>query len=100
MIAAGLNPEDAAAVVRRRSQRPITDPGEMAEIQQALGPAGSHLSMGGGSMYTLRATARLRTADGKLSDMRRTVSALVKFHAPGNKQNMRGLEVINWYDRP
>ena len=100
MIAVGLNPEDAAAVVRRRSQHPITDPREMAEIQQALGPAGSHLSMGGGSLYTLRATARLRTADGKLSDMRRTVSALVKFHVQGNKQNLRGFEVINWYDRP
>ena len=101
MIAVGLNPEDAAAVVQRRSVRPIVDPRELAEIQQALGPSGSHLTVGGGTIYTLRATARPRTADGKLSDMRRTVAALVKLHFQGNKDKLAtGFEVINWYDRP
>ena len=101
MIALGLSPEDAAAVVLRRSQHPILDSREFSEIQQALGPAGQHLAMGGTSLFTLRATARLRTPDGKLSDMRRTVGALVKLHFQGNKQKMpSGFEVINWYDRP
>ena len=35
-------------------------------------------------MFTLRATARIRQPDGKLSDLRRTVGALVKFYFPGN----------------
>jgi hypothetical protein len=51
-------------------------------------------------MYTLRATARLRLSDGKLSDLRRTVAALVKFNLPGNTdQKPVGFEVVRWYDR-
>jgi general secretion pathway protein K len=100
MVALGLSPEEAAAVVRRRTERPIL-PEELAEIQQALGPAGQQLTMARQTIYTLRATARLRTPDGKLSDMRRTAAALVKFHYAGNRQGVApGFEVINWYDRP
>jgi general secretion pathway protein K len=101
MVALGLSPEEAAAVVRRRTERPILTPDDLAEIQQALGPAGQRLTMARQSIYTLRATARLRTPDGKLSDMRRTAAALVKFHYAGNRQGVApGFEVINWYDRP
>jgi hypothetical protein len=51
-------------------------------------------------MYTLRATARLRLPDGKLSDLRRTVAALVKFNLPGNPdQKSVGFELVRWYDR-
>ena len=48
-------------------------------LLQSLGPPGHRLRIGGQTMYTLRATARLRQPDGKLSDLRRTVGALVKF---------------------
>lgn len=91
MIAAGVAPEDAAAIVRARAERPI-DSGQLAAIQTSLGPAGGLLGIGGNSMYTLRATARLRGADGKLSDLRRTVAALVK-------QLAGKYEVVRWYDR-
>jgi type II secretory pathway component PulK len=101
LIAIGLSEEDAAAVIRRRAQHPILRHEELNEIQQALGPAGRQLFTGGNTIFTLRATARPLTADGRLSDMRRTVSALMKFHFQGNKQNVPpGFEVLNWYDRP
>jgi hypothetical protein len=51
-------------------------------------------------MYTLRATARLRRSDGTLSDLRRTVGALVKFYFPGDRSGRPpGFDVVRWYDR-
>jgi general secretion pathway protein K len=98
--AVGLDPGDADAIVRNRAQHPILDPRELAQIRQSLGPSGRLLQIGGQSMFTLRATARLRRPDGKLSDLRRTVGALVKFNFPGNKQNSTtGFEVVRWFDR-
>jgi type II secretory pathway component PulK len=98
--AVGISPEDTATLVKSRANHPILDPKEFGEIVQALGPAGARLRVGGQSMYTLRATARLKTADGKLSDLRRGVEALVKFYFPGNTANRApGFDVVRWYDR-
>jgi len=98
--AVGLSQEDALALVARRTARPIADYRELSEIQQALGPSGQHLLLGGQTMYTLRATARLRLPDGKLSDMRRTIAALVHIDFPGNaKGRPAGYQVIRWFDR-
>ncbi len=81
--------------MRSRAAHPILDPQELSAIAQSLGPAGNRLRIGGQTMYTLRATARLRQPDGKLSDLRRTVGALVKFNIPGTV----GFQVLRWYDR-
>lgn len=89
--AIGLSPADARAIVERRNERPISDR-ELAEIAQPLGPAGNRLRIGGQTMFTLRATARMRQPDGKLSDLRRTVGALVKLRPAG-------FEIVRWYDR-
>jgi hypothetical protein len=87
-------------LVRRRAEHPILDYKELAEIAQSLGPAGYRLRIGGQTMYTLRATARMRQPDGRLSDLRRTVAALVKFYLPNNTQKRpAGFEVVRWYDR-
>jgi general secretion pathway protein K len=91
MIAMGVAPEDAAAIVRTRADHPI-DYKELAVIQASLGPSGGALRVGGNSMFTLRATARMRNADGKLSDLRRTVGALIK-------STKDGYETVRWYDR-
>jgi general secretion pathway protein K len=100
MIAVGVNPEDAATIVANRAAHPILDYRELSAIQTSLGLAGQRLRIGGNTMFTLRATARMRGADGKLSDMRRTVAALVKFFRPGNQQKKApGVEVVRWYDR-
>jgi hypothetical protein len=51
-------------------------------------------------MFTIRATARLKQPDGKLSDLRRTVAALVKINFPGNTaKKAPGFEIIRWFDR-
>jgi general secretion pathway protein K len=98
--AVGLTPADTATIVRSRIEHPILDYRELGAIAQSLGPAGSRLRIGGQTMFTLRATARLRKADGKLSDMKRTVGALVKFYFPGNPQKKpAGFEVVRWFDR-
>jgi general secretion pathway protein K len=98
--AVGLSPEDAQAIAQRRAARPFANSTELAEFQQTLGAPGQRLSLGGISVFTLRATARLKQADGKLSDLRRTVAALVQFNFPGNKRNMMpGFQVIRWFDR-
>ena len=56
--------------------------------------------MGRGTMFTLRATAVMRRPDGRLSDLKRTVAALIK-DWPGNNQlgKRPGFEVVRWYDR-
>ncbi len=100
MIAIGIDPEDAAAIVKNRATHPITGAPELAEIQQSLGPAGARLRIGRGGMFTLRATAVMRRPDGKLSDLRRTVAALIKEWAGNNQFGKRpGFEVVRWYDR-
>ncbi len=100
MIAIGIAPEDAANIVRNRATHAILDYRELAGIQQSLGPAGVRLRIGGNTMYTLRAMARLRQPDGRLSDLRRTVAALVKRWDSDNKVNKSpGFEVVRWYDR-
>jgi general secretion pathway protein K len=98
--AVGLSPADAETIVKSRATHPVVDYKELREIAESLGPAGRRLGIGGLSMYTLRATARLRQPDGKLSDLRRTVGALVKFYYPGNIDDKSvGFDIVRWFDR-
>jgi general secretion pathway protein K len=98
--AAGMDPPDADTIVNLRKQHPITDVREFRNIVESLGPAGRMLTIGGQTMYTMRATARLRQPDGRLSDLRRTVAALVKFYFDGNSDGKpAGFEVLRWFDR-
>lgn len=92
--AIGIAPADVQTLLRSRAEHPILDYRELGDIVQALGPAGQRLRIGGATMYTLRATARLRIADGKLSDLRRTVAALVKFNP-----TVGGYDIVRWYER-
>jgi hypothetical protein len=100
MVAVGVDPSDAEAIVRRRQERPILDPNEFVEIQKSLGPAGLRLGIGGATMYTFRATVRLAGQDGRLSDFRRTVSAQAKrVDTAKFPQNLNGWQITRWYDR-
>lgn len=100
LLAIGLAPADVESIVAMRKVRPVVEYQRLQEIQQALGEPGKNLRYGGVTMYTLKATARLRLPDGRLSDMRRTSAALVKFDLPNNKGNYPiNYEVIRWYDR-
>jgi type II secretory pathway component PulK len=97
--AVGLPVDDVRAIVQRRNARPF-ESRDFIEFRQALGDAGQRLTLGGVSMYTLRATVRLKQPDGKLSDLRRTAAALVQFNFSGNAKNLPpGYQVIRWFDR-
>jgi general secretion pathway protein K len=98
--AVGLSAGDAETIVKSRATHPVVDYKELNQIAESLGPAGRRLGIGGQTMYTLRATARLKQPDGKLSDLRRTVGALVKFYYPGNIDDKSvGFEIVRWFDR-
>lgn len=98
--AIGIPPADANAIVAARTASPILSYQQLAGMTAGLGPTGARLRIGGQTIYTIRATARVRLADGRLSDMRRSVAALVKFWLPGNiEQRQTGFEVIRWFDR-
>ncbi|HVW08011.1 MAG TPA: hypothetical protein VHC90_05485, partial [Bryobacteraceae bacterium] len=92
--------DDVKAIVDRRAAQPYLDFRELGQVVQALGPPGQRLGIGGRSIFTLRATARLKRADGTLSDLRRTVSALVQINLPGNTRKLQtGFQVLRWFDR-
>lgn len=46
-------------------------------------------------MLTIRATARLRLPNGGLSDLKRSVSAVIKYMPPGSDSSVH---VVRWYD--
>jgi general secretion pathway protein K len=98
--AIGIDAADADRIAGIRKLHPITDVREFRDIAESLGTAGRSLTIGGQTMFTVRATARLRQPDGKLSDLRRTVGALVKFYFNGNTDGKpESFEVLRWFDR-
>ena len=96
LVAVGLAPEAAAAILQQRSVQPFTDYNALRAFTQNLGPVAGRLTIGGASMFTLRATARPYTPNGTLSDMQRTVSALIKIAPP---ETGMMYQVLRWYDR-
>jgi hypothetical protein len=92
----GVPPIAIAEIVNRRAVRPFRTPADLAEIGQFTGEAGRRLMVGGSTIFTFRATARLRLPDGRLSDMSRSVSAMLKFHQ--KPVNAPPIEVLRWYD--
>ncbi|HWB99263.1 MAG TPA: hypothetical protein VG672_21285, partial [Bryobacteraceae bacterium] len=94
LAAAGVPPEVIAMIVEQRRVKPFTmeDLGNMAQPGATwLG----RLRVGGTSMFTLRATARLRQQNGKLSDLRRSVGALIKLKP---KNSDAPYHILRWYD--
>lgn len=94
LAALGMPPFAIQALVARRQQAPLTLT-ELAEFMQSVGADGGRLRVEGNRIATLRATARLRLPDGKLSDLKRTVAAQVRFQRPGSKM---AIDVLRWYD--
>jgi general secretion pathway protein K len=92
LAAVGLSPGAVQWLLQTRSQGPIR---EMRQLEPLAAEPGFHrLGIGGNTIFTLRATARLRTAGG-LSDLRRSVAALIKRLPPGWD---RTYHVLRWYD--
>jgi general secretion pathway protein K len=93
MQAIGIAPEVVAGIVAARNALPIRDMGQLSAFNGS--PGFGRLGVAPASIATLRATARLRLPNGQFSDLRRTVSALVKFLGP--EWNPR-YHVMRWYD--
>ena len=82
------------AILQRRRSGTI-NPAGLTELQGMLGPVGMVLRLEGNSILTLRATAQVRLPNGKLSDMRRTVAAQVKYTPAGFDSP---IHILRWYD--
>ena len=92
----GITPEMVALILQRRHATPFRNNAEIVPLAQFGGPGFNRLTVGGGqTIFTLRATARLRVGEGRYSDMTRTVSAVYKFHKAGYTPRV---EVLRWYD--
>lgn len=94
MIAVGIPPETAAAVVAMRKTALIQSGVQLAAFSNGT-PAMARLGIIGGPIITLRATAQLRLANGQLSDLHRTVSAMVKWVGPTWNPPFH---ILRWYD--
>ena len=92
--AIGLPPDVVSALVAKRRLEPFTA-GTLAEFLRAYGAASARLRVEGNSIVSFRATARLRLPDGRLSDLRRTVAAQIKYMPPGYDAP---IHILRWYD--
>jgi general secretion pathway protein K len=93
MVAVGVAPDTAAAIVALRKIAPIRNMGQLAPFSNGGGMG--RLGMIGGPIATLRATAQLRLPNGQLSDVRRTASALIK--TLGEEWDPP-FHIMRWYD--
>jgi general secretion pathway protein K len=94
LLAVGVPPDMVNLLVQRRRMAPWT--GEtLSQVISSLGPAAARVGLGGGTIWTIRATAQTRLPDGKLSDLKRTVAATYKYMPPGYDSP---LHVMRWYD--
>jgi general secretion pathway protein K len=89
MQAVGIPPASAAAIVNMRQSAPIRS---MERLGALSAP---RLGIVPSTVATLRATSRLRLAGGQYSDLRRTVSAMVKFLGP---EWNPPFHIMRWYD--
>jgi len=91
--AIGIPAPTIAMILEMRHNAPFTQ----QSLSDFIGSTGisAPLRVGGIAIVTIRATARLRTPDGKLSDLRRTVAAQVKYLNP--KEGI-GYHILRWYD--
>lgn len=94
LAAVGLSPYAVNAVLERRRRAPLTM-GDLNQFLAYIDASGARLRVEGNSIVTFRATARLRLAGGKLSDLRRTVGVMVKYMPPGYDSP---IHILRWYD--
>lgn len=105
MEAIGIPADVAAAIVALRKAAPIRDVNQLAAFRSA-GPGMTRLGMATLTLdhafaLTLRATGQLRLSNGQLSDVRRTVNAMVMFLDPNSQLIQPGqppYHVMRWYD--
>ncbi len=95
MLSLGIPPAAVNEIVKMRQRVPILK-NQLNQVRALAGPGGGKLTVGGGSIYTLRSTARYRLQNGKLSELRRSVAATVKFFGYGINPPY---QILRWYDQ-
>jgi len=93
--ALGASPAMVNLIVNRRQLQPFKSMGEVSEAG-LIAPSRTFINNGAGTIYTIRATARLRLVDGRASDLARSASALVKILDP--RYFSPPLHILRWYD--
>lgn len=94
MVSAGVAPSVAMQIAAMRRMEPIT-PLRWPVIVEMLGPAAGRFRMGGDRIYTLRARARLREADGRPSQTQRSAAMTIQLDS---KFSPDGTRVLRRYD--
>jgi hypothetical protein len=89
----GIPWDSVARIVAEREASPLNTPADLGRIGPYIGAAAGRLTVGGNSMFTIRATARVRRPDGRLSEVSRSVSALVKYRKP---EDFPAYQVLRW----
>jgi len=84
------------AFVAQRAAAPFSNAADLGRAASTAGPAISRLSVDANTIFTVRATARLRLPDGRLSDVSRSVSATVKLRLP---EMQPAYHVLRWDDQ-
>jgi general secretion pathway protein K len=93
--ALGIPADAVARMIARRLEKPFKSLEEVAPFAQGA-PGAGRLAIGGNTIWSLRATARLRLSSGKFGDLRRSVSAVVKFLDPVKWDPP--YHILRWYD--
>jgi general secretion pathway protein K len=94
LTAVGLSPFAVSALVNRRRAGPLSEQ-QLNSFVESIGAGGAPLRVEGHSIVTIRATARLRLEGGRLSDLKRTVAAQVKYMPAGYTPS---IHILRWYD--
>jgi general secretion pathway protein K len=95
LAAIGLTPDGIQILLQQRRTEPLNAE-RLGQLMPMLGPGGQFLRLEGSSIVTIRATARVRLANGQLSDMKRTVAAQVKYMPYGSYDPP--VHFLRWYD--
>jgi hypothetical protein len=90
--AIGVTPANVSAIVRRRTERPFEVATELVDMGIPL----TRLQVGGQTMWTMRATARLRRPDGTPSETVRSASAVVKYW-DDLRRSPSAVQVVRFY---
>jgi general secretion pathway protein K len=94
LAALGIPPGGIQMLVETRRKTPL-DMGKLGGLNPYLGSGAGLLRTDGNSMWTIRATASVRLANGQLSEVRRSVAARVKFMP---KDWDTWIDILRWYD--
>ncbi len=94
LAALGIPAPVVGMILQQRRTAPFTQQ-LLNNFIGSTGIAGAPLRVGGIAIVTIRATGRLRLPDGRLSDLRRTLAAQVKYLNP---KEGAGFHILRWYD--